>query len=407
MNTCRTYRTFHNITAEMQNNASALTPTRFWTASRLSFFYVAFFAVVGIQMPFWPVWLESRGFGATEIGILLAVGTAGRIVVSPLIANLTDRLGERRRPMIMLCVGSLAVFGLFALTGGFWSVLVVTIGFIFLWAPIMPVGETLVLQTTREHDLQYGRVRLWGSISFIIAAVLAGRLLVGQSADVVFWLLAGTLGLTALSCFTLPDARFESKTKARPQFRQFLQDKKFVLFLLSAGLIQSSHGVLYAFGTLHWRSVGYSEDVIGWFWAEGVIAEVILFAIGAAVAKRLDPAHLIIIGGVAGIIRWTLTGLSDAFPVLLIVQALHACTFGAVHLGAMNFIMLNVPTQVSATAMSLYSSFAMGLAMGLSILVAGPLYGHLGSQAFLVMAVVAGVGTVVAFALLRVSRAPE
>ena len=388
----------------MQNNAHTPAPNRLWTASRLSFFYAAFFAVVGIQMPFWPVWLESRGFGATEISILLAVGTAGRIAVSPLIANLTDRLGERRRPMIILILGALAVFCLFLLTGGFSSVLVVTIGFIVFWAPVMPVGETLVLQTTRTHDLQYGRVRLWGSISFIIAAVLAGRMLVGQSADVVFWLLAGTLGLTAISCIALPDAKFTPEAKSRPQFRQFLRDKKFVLFLISAGLIQSSHGVLYAFGTLHWRAVGYSEDVIGWFWAEGVIAEVILFALGAAVARRFDPPLLIIIGGVAGIIRWTLTGLSDAFPVLLVVQALHALTFGAVHLGAMNFIMLNVPTRVSATAMSLYSSFAMGLAMGASILMAGPLYGHFGSHAFLAMTGLAGAGTAAAIALMRNER---
>ena len=391
----------------MKNDTPPPSPARFWTASRLAFFYAAFFSMAGIQMPFWPVWLESRGFGATEIGILLAVGTGGRIVASPLVANLTDRLGERRRPLIVLSLGGLAAFCLFALTGGFWSVFAVTVVFIFLWAPVMPVGETLVLQTTRSHDLQYGRVRLWGSIGFIIAAVLAGRFLVGQSADLVFWLLAATLGLTALSCVALPDARFTPETKSRPQFRQSLRDKNFVLFLVSAALIQSSHGVLYTFGTLHWQAAGYSEDIIGWFWAEGVIAEVILFALGAAVAKRLDPPLLIIIGGAAGIVRWTLTGLTDAFPVLLFVQALHACTFGAVHLGAMNFIMLNVPTRVSATAMSLYSSFALGLAMGLAMLIAGPLYGHFGSHAFLVMAGFAGVGTLAAYALLRESRKPE
>ena len=407
MNTCPTHGAFHNITAAMENNSPTPAPNRMWTASRLAFFYVAFFAVIGIYMPFWPVWLESRGFSASEIGVLLATGTIGRIVVSPLIANLTDRLGERRRPMIVLTLGALAIFILYALSVGFWSVLLVTIAFIFFWAPVMPVGETLVLHSTRTHDMQYGRVRLWGSISFIIAAVWAGRLMVGHSADVVFWLLAGTLGLTIVSCITLPDPRFKPESKARPQFRQFLRDRTFVLFLISGSLIQSSHGVLYAFGTLHWKAAGYSEDVIGGLWAEGVAAEVILFALGAAVARRFNPAHLIIIGGVAGMIRWTLIGLSDAPPVLLLVQALHACTFGAVHLGAMNFITLNIPTSVSGTAMSLYSSFAMGLAMGLSMLIAGPLYEHFGGHAFLAMAGLAGIGTIAAVALLRVSGKRE
>ncbi|MCG8509212.1 MAG: 3-phenylpropionate MFS transporter [Rhodospirillales bacterium] len=383
------------------------TPKPFWTATRLSLFYVAFFAVVGIHLPFWPVWLKFKGLGATEIAIVLALGTAGRIVASPLLANVADRYGERRRPMILLAFAAFLAFCLYALTDGFWAIFAVTTLFIVAWAPIMPLGETLIATTAREQGLEYGRIRLWGSLSFIAAAVLAGRELAGRPEHLVFWLLAATTALTALSCLLLPDCRVSQTDGGRPRFRQFLMDPRFVLFLLSAALVQSSHGVYYVFGTLHWKTAGYSEGIIGLLWAEGVLAEVILFAFGAFVSRHLGPARLILLGGLAGILRWTALGLSDALPVLLAVQALHAFTFGAVHLAAINFVMQTVPPAHAATAMSLYSSTTMGLAMGISMLISGPLYDAAGGQSYLAMSGLAAIGAVLAVRLARYDKADE
>ena len=176
--------------------------------------------------------------------------------------------------------------------------------------------------------------------------------------------------------------------------------------MIATALIQASHSVYYGFGTLNWKAQGYSETVIGFLWAEGVIAEIILFAFGAHLVRRLGPAKLILLGGVAGAVRWSVTGTAGGLGVLIIMQALHAFTFAATHLGAIYFISRRVPQAVSASAQSLYSAVVMGLALGLAMLASGNLYGLYGAGAYQAMAVMAALGSIVAVFILR-RRATE
>ena len=166
--------------------------------------------------------------------------------------------------------------------------------------------------------------------------------------------------------------------------------------IFACALIQSSHAVYYGFGTLHWQSVGYSNTVIGLLWAEGVIAEIILFIFAASLVARIGPIGLIVLGGLAGVFRWALMGVSDALPLLIAIQLLHAFSFGTTHLGAIYYIARNIDPSLSATAQSLYSAGVMGLAMGLATSVSGALYGVFGGRAYFTMAVLAGLGGLIA-----------
>lgn len=386
--------------------AMTATPTlsdtaRFLISGRLAIFYIAFFSVMGIQLPFWPVWLESRGLDAADIGTVMALTTGGRIIASPLFALLADRMGERKRLMIGLALGSLASFLLFGLADGFWAIFGVTLLFTIAWSPLLPLGEILVASKARETGLQYGRVRLWGSLSFIAISSTIGGLLVGRPAGTIYGVMAIAIAITAVTCLQLPEKRVPPGPGGRIRFRAFLQDRTFLLFMIAGALIQSSHGVYYAFGSLHWKSAGYSELVIGGLWGEGVLAEVILFAVGAAVSRRFQPPTLILLGGLAGMLRWTVLGLTDAMPALIAVQALHAFTFGTVHLGAVNLILQRVPSAASAMAMSLYSSVALGLATGIIMKLAGYLYGSFAAHAYFGMTLTAGLGSLFALALMR------
>lgn len=375
-------------------------------AVRLSLFYVAFFGMIGVYMPFWPVWLASRGLSPTEIGLLLALAAGVRLVASPLIASGADRLGRRRVLITALATGALVAFAFFALARGFWPILAITLVMTVMWSPVMPLGETLVNLTVRHHGLQYGPIRLWGSISFIVTAVVGGRLLVGRPESLIYWLLLGLMAATAMACALLPEAPPATDGGRRPPLRPILTNPGFLLFLAAAGLIQSTHGTYYGFGTLHWKTADYSEAVIGALWAEGVIAEVVLFAFSGRITKRLGPSTLILIGALAAVVRWSVTGLTDALPVLAVVQTLHALTFGATHLGAITFIMQKVPAAHAATAMSLYASVLAGLAMGGSVLVSGPLYTAYGGGAYLAMAGIGVVGVGLALLLARQTPAP-
>jgi len=371
---------------------------------RLAFFFTAFFFVVGIQLPFWPVWLTAKGLGPTEIGLLMAISIAAKVIANPLAAHLADRRGERRRPMVMLAVASLASFAQFGWVNGFWPILVVSVMFFMCWPPIMPLGESLTMITVHREGLDYGRIRLWGSLSFIAMAAISGRILVEEPPEIIFWMVLSAIAFAIVACTLVPDSRPERTTSTEAPIRLVLKNRRFVLFLFAAALIQGSHAVYYAFGTLHWQAAGYSDDLIGGLWAEGVIAEIILFAFGNKVVRHVGAERLILLGALAAAIRWTVTGFTDALPVIICAQTLHAFTYGATHLGAIHFVARVVAPSMSATAQSLYAAAVMGLGLGLMLLISGELYGRFGGGAYYGMAVAGLMGALLAWMLPQTTR---
>jgi PPP family 3-phenylpropionic acid transporter len=376
---------------------------------RLAFFYGAVFALIGIHLPFWPVWLAAKGLGATEIGALVAAGISVKVVFNPLIAHLADRRGQRRGIMLLLATAGLVAFSLFAITDSFWALLVVTVMFFAVWSPIMPLGESLTMLSRRSdsaspdggEELDYGRIRLWGSLCFMATAVGAGHVLSGRGPDIIYWAILLALSVVVAVIWALPATKAPARTGKRLAALEVLRDRPFCLFLTAAALIQASHAVYYGFGTLNWKAQGYSENVIGWLWAEGVAAEIVLFAFGARLIRRFGPVRLIALGGLAGALRWTMTGASDELLVLIAMQALHAFTFGATHLGAIYFIARRVPPALSASAQSLYSAVVMGLALGAASLAAGKLFALYGAGAYQAMAVLAAAGGGAALMLMK------
>ncbi len=378
-------------------------------AFRLSLFYVAYFTVVGVHLPFWPVWLADRGLDARAIGDIVTVSIVARVFTAPVIASFADRRGERKRVIVALAVASLACFMAFRWSHGFLPILAVSLLFTSAWAGLMPLGENMTLSAATTRGLDYGRIRLWGSVAFIAVSAATGSLLVGRNADTIFLLLAAALVLLLLVTLALPTLEApRPPALARSPMRALLGDRRFLLFLAACVLVQSSHGLYYVMGTLHWESVGHSADVIGALWAEGVIAEIVLFLFAARLLRVLDPASLVVLGGLAGVVRWIATGATDDLLVLALVQPLHGFTYGAAHLGAMHYISRTVPAAMAVTAQSLYGSVAMGAGMGLATFASGRLYGAVGGDAYHVMAVLCGLGAAAALLLrrqLRVSAA--
>ena len=367
---------------------------------RLALFYASYFTVLGVQMPFWPVWLDAQGVTRVEIGLLMAAGACARVLVTPLVAQSADRSGERRRPMLALAWGSLAVFALFGIDGGFWWLAAVTVAFGLLAAPLLALGESLTMLAARARGFDYGRVRLWGSLAFIAAAAASGWVVEAAGAGVVLWLVIGVLLAQLGACYALPDPRIERRDAGRAPVWQLLARPWFWLLMLATSGVQASHAAYYSFGTLHWQAAGHSDGVIGLLWAEGVIAEILLFACGPALTRRGGAASLIAVGAAAGVLRWTVVMGSDELWVLVLLQPLHALTFGATHLGAVRLISERVPAALSATAQSLHAGVANGAAMGLSMLLAGWIYQAHGAVVFGVMAAGAALGGVAAVALL-------
>ena len=371
---------------------------------RLSFYYAAMFAMVGVQLPFWPVWLKAQGLDASEIGLVLSAVLWVKVVASPLLAQAADRRQQRRLFMVTLASLALVGYALLPLGSGFWWLVALSVVAGVAFSAVMPLGEAITLSTVYALGLDYGRIRLWGSLTFILASVAVGRLLVGRDVDLVLWAMLCFLGLTCIACLAMPSPRTVGTGRASGAIRQLLINRTILLLVASSSLIQASHAVLYGFGTLHWRSAGIDDDVIGWLWAEGVIAEILLFAVSNRVVRRLGIRNLLLLAAVAGVVRWTLTALSTELALLLIVQALHGLTFGATHLATMHFIARAVPPEMTATAQSLNAAIAGGIATALALALAGVLFEAYGGMAFLAMAILAALAVVTTFALGRCWR---
>jgi PPP family 3-phenylpropionic acid transporter len=370
-------------------------------APRLALFYAAVFFFVGIQLPFWPVWLAGRGLSPSEIGLVLATALWLKVLTNPLAGLLADRSGKRRAVMIGLGAANLAGLLLFVPAYGFWPLLAINALTTATFSALMPLADNLTLTIAYEKQLDYGRIRVWGSISFIAAALGAGALLASRPSEMVLVILIGAAGLNLLACAQLPPHDFTGAREPRGAWRALLVDRRQLLFLAAASAIQASHSVYYAFGTLHWTALGYSGETIGVLWSEGVVAEIVLFAFGATLVARLGPARLLVLAGLAGMVRWGVAAEAAALPALLALQLLHAVTFGAAHLAAMHFMSRALPPGLSATGQSLYSATVSGVGFGIVMAGAGKLYAAFGAQAYLAMAGLAALGAMAGWGLGR------
>ena len=354
--------------------------------ARLAAFYGAVFLMVGLYGPYWPVWLASRGLDAGEIGLLLALSTGSKVLGSPLFASLADRLGERRRVVIGLALTALAAFTFYAAAGPFWALCLGAVLTGLVFPPLLPLIESLTLLAVQLRRFDYGRVRLWGSLTFIAAAAGGGAWLGTHSEAWIPILMLAAGVLVVLAATLLPDVRLVRSPRPAHGYARLLASRPFLLFLATASLVQCSHAAYYGFATLHWRAAGIDEATIGLLWAEGVVAEIVLFAFAGAAIRRFGIVPLFAVAATAGVIRWLVTGSTSELWALALVQILHAGTFGCTHLAAMHFLQKAIPGAVSAGAQALYSAIAMGAVLALTMMAVGALYAEFAGGAFHAMA---------------------
>ena len=380
---------------------------RMQTATILALFFVGLFLIQGVFLPYWPVWLKAQGLSAGEIGILLSLPNWVRVFADPLIAQRADHTGNRKTPMMWLAGIYVLTVLAFPVSSNFWWLagLSVVIGFTF--SPLLPLGTTITVHECKTRDLDYGRVRLWGSLAFIFASYGAGWVLDGTSTTWIVWMLF-VAGIVNFAITTrMPDPQTDRSLRSGSSLVYLLRKPVFLIYLGCIGFAQGSHGTYYSFASVHWETVGYSHEMIGTFWSIGVIAEIALFAVAGKFVRGRHPGILFALGATAGIVRWIVLGSSDAFWMIVLVQPLHAMTFGITHLAAVSFIARAIPQQLATSAQSLMATLSMGVFLGSSIWASGPLYEHFGSHAYYAMAGLSGIALVFAFWLMQSWRGED
>jgi PPP family 3-phenylpropionic acid transporter len=239
----------------------------------------------------------------------------------------------------------------------------------------------------------------------MVASAVTGRLLTAAGTVLVPWLLALGYAAAAVLAPWLPEADVPRATARPLAGLRLFAVPSFRLTVTASALIQGGHAAYYGFAPLFWRAQGYSDTLIGLLIAEGIVAEVLLFARGRKLVEHLGPAGLTACAAAASVLRWSVTALAPPLPVLAAVQLLHAATFAMQHLSAMLVLSRGVPPERAATAQALHAALGMGAPTGVTMLLCGWLYARGGGGlAFMAMAVCGGAALLVVGPLARAIR---
>ncbi|MDO9430269.1 MAG: MFS transporter [Phenylobacterium sp.] len=378
---------------------------------RLGLFYAALFVGTGASSPYIPVWFASRGLTGAEIGLILSAPMFARALTAPAIAMWADSFRLRRTPLILMGLASALAYGLLAAPFGFaWWFGIWFVANTIL-STMIPLTDVIVLGRARREGFNYGWPRGIGSVAFIIANVGVGLLLAKFSPELVLvWITAAAMLAAGCARGLLPpDPVREGGAGSRLAERlaglgDLLKDKNFMLVVVSVGLIQAAHAFYYSFSILSWKQQGLPESMTGLLWGVAVAVEVAFMWFMEPWRRRIGPRNLLMIGGGAALIRWTVLSFAPPLWVVVLMQALHTFTYAATFLASLQLVeRLSTPANASA-AQTINSALSGGLLMGAATIGSGWLFDAVGTKGYLAMAAMSALGLVGAVRLYGVRR---
>jgi MFS transporter, PPP family, 3-phenylpropionic acid transporter len=346
---------------------------------RLAVWYFWYFAFIGAFLPYFALYLQSIGLSASRIAVLMSLGQLMRLLAPLLWSWLADSGGRRVRIVVASTAAALASYSVVFLTQDFVGLLIGMAVLHFFWSASLPLVEALTLGHLAANPERYGRIRLWGSIGFILAVLGVGMLLdlapIRSQLWVAWVLLLGTLA----SALTLTEVKGHADRVAGPIVEVLRQRK--VVFLLAAGLFMTAaHGALYVFYSIHLVEQGYGKTLVGLLWTLGVVAEIAVFLLMARISVRVSLRRILLACFALATLRFLMIGWGVAFiGVLVLAQLLHGASFGAHHAATMAALNRWFEPGQQARAQALYGSVAYGAGGLGGALLAGALWEKAGA----------------------------
>lgn len=345
---------------------------------RLSGFYFFYFATLGTLVPYWGLYLQSIGFGALEIGNLIGLLMVSRIVAPNIWGWLADHRGQRMSVVRWATFLSVVSYAGVFVGSGFWWLALVMMLFSFFWNASLPQLEAATMNHS-EQSGGYGRVRLWGSVGFIVAVVSLGYTLDHVE---TWWLLPILLVLLAgiwLYSLAIPESELTGNDQHLTPLLKVLLRPEVAAFLLVCLLMQLSHGPYYTFYSIYLDAYGYDKGVIGILWALGVVCEIGVFMLMHHMKRFISLRNVMIVSFALASIRWMLIGqYPDTLWILIFAQVLHAATFGAYHASAIEMVHGFFKGRHQIRGQAIYGSFSFGIGGALGSFYSGLSWNTLG-----------------------------
>lgn len=373
-------------------------PERATAPWRMPAFYFLHFFGVGVLLPFLNLFYHSVGMSGPQLGLLNAAPRLASAIAPPLAGALADKFRLGRSVAFGCAVLSAALALCLWGARGFWSLFLLITLFSALRAPLVPIAENLCLREIEATGAQYGRVRLWGSLGFIVAAAGAGRLIETTGVAAIFPAVAGVgLALVAV-IFCLPGEAAGARPRFRADLALLLRSRPLAAFLLTTTFAAMSAGPFGVYFSIRLQELGMSADLIGLAWTAGVVSEILFLLFAQAIQTRFGLKWMITAGMVAAGVRWELVARTEEPLLLILVQLLHGVAFGVFHAGAIQYVDRLSSAATKNTAQSLYSAATWGFGSTVGALLAGWLLPHWGFVNLLHVSAAMALGAGLAFA---------
>ncbi|TPN66398.1 MFS transporter [Mesorhizobium sp. B1-1-1] len=369
---------------------------------RMSLIFATLFVSQGTHLPYFPLWLQAKGFHAEQIAVILAAPMFLRVVTTPLLTALADRARDRADVYIALVAASMIISAGYFLPASYAVVLAVSLALTIVWTPHSPMADSLALSGVRRFGSNYTSMRKWGSISYLCANVAGGFILTAAGAQAVPAIIFAALGAALVAALLAP--RLGRPRLASPLSAAEIQHSApslfnayFVYFTLGVGILTASHAFLYGFVSIYWKSIGIGDTVVGLLWAWGVVSEVCMFVFFNRIFASVSVVRVMVIAGIGAVVRWI------AFPLIwplglgvagfFGVQTLHSVSVAMVLIGLQKMIGETVSEERTGAAQGI-AYFFNGFFMAAVTLASGPLYDRFGVDGFLAMIPIAIIGLV-------------
>ncbi len=329
---------------------------------RLSSFYFFYFAALGGFLPYWSLYLEHIKFNALEIGELSALMVATKIIAPNLWGWIADYTGKSLRIIRIASFFAAIIFAGFFYRDTYLWIAMITVGFSFFWNAALPQFEAATLFHLKKEPHRYSKIRLWGSIGFIVSVLGIGQIVDILSIDYIPEMIICLLTMIWLVSLITPETKPIKKTENAIGVFKIIKRPEIIAFFTVYMLLQFAHGPYYVFYSIYLNQFNYTPATIGLLWALGVVAEVLLFIYMKHILKFISLRHILLISIFLSICRWLIIAFYvESPPLMAFAQILHAATFGSSHVVAIHLVHKYFGNHHQGKGQALYSSLSFGL----------------------------------------------
>lgn len=376
---------------------------------RLAGFYFFYFAYLSAFGPFFSLYLKGVGLSAVEIGTVMALPQITRIVAPHLWGWLADSGGGRMRVVrITACIAIVCWLGMFASTAFLW-ICAVMLAMTFFFSAALPLLEVTTLGHLGDDTGRYGRVRLWGSVGYVVAVIAVGHALDFFPVQALLWIVLALIVGTFLCALLVPEVPAAAPHGDEPRIAEILKRPEVVALISACALMAMAHGPYYTFYSIHVVNHGYSKGITGWLWALGVVCEIGIFFWLPHLYRAFSLRVILIASFALAVVRFLMIGwAADNAAALILAQMLHAATFGSFHAAAIGMVHKLFRGRHQARGQAVYASLSFGLGGTIGSLASGYAWGAWGAAVtFSLAAACAGLGMLILWWKLKPAAAAQ